>query len=107
MYCEDCGSKLENGVCPKCKPEVVVNTNTQVEDTGSFGWGVLGFFFPLVGLILFIVWMNTKPLSSKKAGIGALIGVIASIVLSIIITVIFIVIASNTVSSGYYYNYYI
>ena len=26
-----------------------------VVDSGSFGWAVLGFFFPIVGLILFLV----------------------------------------------------
>ena len=33
------------------------NKNVEVTtETGSkFGWGVLGFFFPLVGLILFLV----------------------------------------------------
>ena len=29
---------------------------TQPEDKGSFGWAVLGFFIPLVGLILYFVW---------------------------------------------------
>ena len=49
--------------------------NTNQVDDGSIGWAVLGAFIPLVGLILFIVWNNTKPNSAKKAGIGALIGV--------------------------------
>lgn len=52
-------------------------------DNGSFGWAVLGFFFPLVGLILFLVWKDSKPLSGKKAGIGALVGVISKVVLAI------------------------
>ena len=53
-------------------------------DTGSAGWAVLGFFFPLVGLILYLVWKDSKPLSAKQAGKGALIGVIVSVVLSFI-----------------------
>ena len=43
-------------------------------DSGSIGWGVLGFFFPIVGLILFLVWKTNKPNSAKVAGIGAIIG---------------------------------
>lgn len=43
-------------------------------DNGSFGWGLLGFCIPLVGLILFLVWKDNKPVSSKQAGIGAAIG---------------------------------
>ena len=55
-------------------------------DTGSFGWAVLGFLIPLVGLILFLVWKDTKPLSAKRAGVGALVSVIVSIVLSILMS---------------------
>jgi hypothetical protein len=49
-------------------------------DTGSKGWGVLGCCFPLIGLILFLVWKDDKPRSAKAAGIGALIGVILCVV---------------------------
>ena len=59
-------------------------------DSGSFGWAVLGFFFPLVGLILFLVWKDSKPLSGKKAGIGALVGVITEVVLTVLGAVLFI-----------------
>ncbi len=59
---------------------------TQPEDKGSFGWAVLGFFIPLVGLILFLAWKKDKPNSAKKAGIGALVSVIVSIVMSIVMT---------------------
>ena len=47
----------------------------QSNDSGSFGWAVLGFFIPLVGLILWLVWKDSKPKSAKMAGIGALVGV--------------------------------
>ena len=59
---------------------------TQPEDKGSFGWAVLGFFIPLVGLILFLAWKKDKPNSAKKAGIGALVSVIVSVVMSIVMT---------------------
>ena len=42
-------------------------------------WGILGFVFPIIGLILFIVWKDEKPKSSKAAGIGALIKVILTV----------------------------
>jgi hypothetical protein len=51
---------------------------------GSAGYGVLGFCFPLVGLILYLVWKDEKPGDARYAGIGALIGVVASAVLFII-----------------------
>lgn len=56
----------------------------QEVDSGSFGWAVLGFFFPIVGLILFIVWRQSKPKCAKMSGIGALVGVGISIAFSIL-----------------------
>lgn len=44
-------------------------------EEGSYWWGILGFFIPLAGLILFLVWRTSFPKSSKGAGIGALISV--------------------------------
>lgn len=67
------------------------NKNVEVTtETGSkFGWGVLGFFIPLVGLILFLVWLKTKPKSAKASGIGALIGFIVGLLLTVVSIVIF------------------
>ncbi|MCM1197168.1 MAG: hypothetical protein NC310_08910, partial [Roseburia sp.] len=56
--------------------------NDEPVDYGSVWWGVLGFFFPLIGLILFCIWKNDKPKSAKHAGIGALIGFILGIIFS-------------------------
>ena len=56
--------------------------NDEPVDQGSVWWGVLGFFFPLIGLILFCVWKNDKPTSAKHVGIGALIGFILQIIFS-------------------------
>ena len=52
----------------------------QVEEKkGNFGWAILGFLIPLVGLILFIVWKDKRKGDSKYAGIGALVGFILSL----------------------------
>lgn len=59
--------------------------NPQPADTGSFGWAALGFLFPIVGLILFLIWKDNKPVSAKQAGMGALVSVIISVVLWIIV----------------------
>ncbi|PWG65693.1 hypothetical protein DF196_06760 [Bifidobacterium callitrichidarum] len=67
---------------------------TNPADTGSFGWAVLGFFVPLVGLILYLVWKTEKPLSAKKAGMGALVSVIVAIVFYALIFVIMLIAAS-------------
>ena len=59
------------------------NTNV-VEDKGGFLWGLLGCCIPIVGLILFLVWKDTKPKTAKAAGIGALVCVVIAVIYYII-----------------------
>ena len=99
MYCIKCGKEIEEGAafCPACgasqqpqQPPVqqpVQNWQQPVQqpaEESGIGWGILGFFIPLAGLVLFLVWKDTKPKSSKAAGVGALISVGVSVTLSII-----------------------
>lgn len=51
-------------------------------DKPSFWFSLLGFFFPIVGLILYLVYENKKPKRAKSAGKGALAGFITKIVIS-------------------------
>lgn len=57
-------------------------------DKGGFLWGLLGFCIPLVGLILFLVWKDSKPKTAKTAGIGALVSVIIAVVFYILAAVL-------------------
>ena len=84
-YCKNCAAQIDDKaiICPKCG--VPQETKPQVIDNGGFGWGLLGCCIPLVGLILFIVWRDTKPKTSKAAGIGALVGVISIILFYVLI----------------------
>lgn len=79
-YCKNCGAEIDNQavVCPKCG--VAQRTAAPVIDNGGFGWGLLGFCIPIVGLVLFLVWKDTKPKTSKAAGVGALVSVIVGVV---------------------------
>lgn len=65
------------------------------ESGSMFGWGVLGFFVCVVGLILFLVWRQERPRASKAAGIGALIGVIFYFIFGIIYSVIIVNLVLN------------
>lgn len=60
---------------------------TPSPDTGSIGWGVLGFFIPVVGLVLWLVWKDTRPMDSKMSRNGFIAGLVVSVVVSIIYTV--------------------
>lgn len=57
-------------------------------DTGSFGWAVLGFFIPIAGLILWLVWKNTKPQTAIQCRNGFIAGVVVWLALNIIFTLI-------------------
>lgn len=77
-YCKNCGKQIDDAavVCPYCG----VAATPAVTDNGGFGWGILGCCIPIVGLILFLVWKDTKPKTAKAAGIGALVAVCVSVV---------------------------
>lgn len=65
-----------------------MDENTNVVDKGGFLWGLLGCCIPIVGLILFLVWKDTKPKTAKAAGIGALVCVVLAVIYYIILFVI-------------------
>jgi uncharacterized membrane protein YvbJ len=88
MYCSNCGKEIEDTarVCMYCGVPSNQGKQTQLsgEDTQTGCLiGGLCFFFPIVGLILYFVWKETKPESSKFAGKWALIGFIVNVVVSI------------------------
>lgn len=88
-FCKNCGNQIEDNAatCPNCGASQ--NTTPQATDNGGFLWGLLGCCIPIVGLVLFLVWKdNTKPKTSKAAGIGALVGVILMILYYILIAVV-------------------
>ena len=61
---------------------------------------MLSFFFPIVGLILYLVWMDSEPGKAKSAGKGALIGVIVSAALFMLLFIIALAVSSSAI----YYN---
>lgn len=66
-------------------------TSTQVQSAtegGTVGWGILGFFLPIVGFILWLVWKDEHPARSRSAGIGCLVSVCLGVVGSILYLII-------------------
>lgn len=66
-------------------------SSTQVQSAkegGTVGWGILGFFLPIVGFILWLVWKDEQPARSRSAGIGCLVSVCLGVVGSIIYIII-------------------
>ncbi len=100
-FCRNCGKEL-NGqavICPHCGvPQQTMQP--QVADEGGFIYGLLSCCFPVVGLILWLIWKDTKPKTAHTAGKWALISAIVSFVLTIIYIVLIVVVGLNF---GYYY----
>ena len=109
-YCSNCGNKVDSEayVCPKCGVLLKNNQVRNNNDSGSIGYGILGFFFPLVGLILYLCWKNESPKNAKIAGKGALISVIINVVLCVlafIFSFIFFTHTSSTINNEFDYDY--
>ena len=120
-FCTNCGKEINENqdICLNCGSFIEKDnhySNPVSNDTGSLGWAFLGFFVPLVGLILFLAWKNEKPKTAKKAGVGALIRVIITVVLYLVIIILWTVLATNMrgwtqetfsePNTNSYYNYY-
>ena len=62
-------------------PPSLVNIYQELHDD-------LGCCIPIVGLVLFLVWKDTKPRTAKAAGIGALVCVIAYVLMYVLAAVL-------------------
>lgn len=89
-FCSHCGQQVDDNavICVKCGCAIEgsgsVVGNIAKDDAPNTGLAVLGFFIPVVGLILYLVNKDTHPKKAKSAGKGALIGFITGIVFGII-----------------------
>lgn len=106
MYCTRCGKEIQNDstFCPYCGSKVIrpyqendpaqrnyYSNSTErfhPQDSGNIIWGVIGFFIPVVGLILWLVWKDERPLDAKVSGKGALISVIVQVGIAVLFFVL-------------------
>lgn len=87
MYCPNCGREInmQADICLGCGRSIKSFKKAQLNDSNSAGWWWLGFFLPLVGFILWIVWTGDTPMRAKRVGWGALVGAIVSVALVVLI----------------------
>ena len=85
-YCVNCGNNMKND-----------NSGTVSDDAPSKGFAILGFFVPIIGLILYLIYERKQPQRAKSAGKGALIGFITKIVVYIVIVILYIIFASSMI----------
>ena len=91
-FCSKCGKEIHDDavMCIHCGCSVVNADNPVLTepDAPNAGFAVLGFFIPIVGLILYLVNKDKTPKKAKSAGKGALIGFCVSMALSIVYGII-------------------
>lgn len=82
-HCRYCGAQIEDSAsfCTTCGASTasVNNSNVQTaapsQSSGNIGWVILGFFIPIVALILYFVWKDTEPQKALAVGKGGLMSV--------------------------------
>ena len=102
MFCSRCGKEIENEavICVHCGCPVG-NAASKPDDAPSAGFAVLGFFIPLVGLILYLIYNEgNRPLRAKSAGKGALIGFIVRVAISIISVIIYMIVIGGLIAGN-------
>ena len=105
MFCTKCGKEYPEGatICMGCGCPIETS-DTVKKDTSAFGFGVLGFFIPVAGLILWLVWKDERPKRANGAGIGALVGVIVNLVWGIVAGAVFSMAVASITSEIFKYG---
>lgn len=102
MYCKYCGRIIDDDskFCVNCGNNMNNDgTGTHPVDAPNKGFAILGFFVPIIGLILYLVYERKQPKRAKSAGKGALIGFITNIVICITIVLLYIIFVSSMIKS--------
>lgn len=100
MYCKNCGKEIDDNaiICIHCG--VSTKAGSAAAGTGEDGsigclLGGVCFLFPIVGLILYLVWKDTMPVKAKDAGKWALIAFGVSFLFWLICFIGFAAVASE------------
>lgn len=86
MFCPNCGREVDPRafVCVNCGARVQQGAAPSAGDGPIGGLGILCFLFPVVGLVLYLVWKDNMPIKAKGAGKAALWGFLVSIAIGIL-----------------------
>lgn len=89
MYCSQCGKENANQAvactgCGVALRQVAPQKTTNPDDARSSGFALLGFLFPLIGIILWLIWRNETPLKANSCAKGAIISIILGVVLFVL-----------------------
>ena len=83
IYCKECGKEISDTVtsCPHCG---YLNNKTQNESTNleeeNTVLNIISFLLPIVGLILYVIYLDSHPTRAKSIGKCALFGALLPII---------------------------
>ena len=87
-FCSSCGAaiKKEAEICPKCGVrQASSGIQKEISNEGAdFLPKAASCCFPIVGLVLYFVWKDSKPKASKDVCKWAIIGIATGVVVYII-----------------------
>ena len=88
MFCKHCGSEIRDEaiICINCGCATGNSLNHE-KDGKKAGLAWLSFFFPVIGLILWLVWRDELPKRARSCGKGALWGLLIAVIVGAVIGV--------------------
>ncbi|WP_075618294.1 zinc ribbon domain-containing protein [Paenisporosarcina indica] len=103
MYCPHCGEQIsaQAEICPKCGVRIKNGHAGNVgDDKPNIAVNLLSFCcIPILGVVLFFVWKDSKPIAAKSALIWSLV----SLGIWIILSVVFGIFGAMFSDPSYYY----
>lgn len=104
VHCRECGEMIAESAptCPKCGAKQNIGcgffsgsstTEVEVDKDPNTGLNIVSFIWPLIGLILYIAYIDKSPRRAKACGKWAIVGVIvevAIVTLVVVLTGVFI-----------------
>ena len=106
-HCVHCGNQLTDKavVCVVCGRSP--GKASAHDDKKSFKFAFWSFLFPLVGIVLYLVWKDKYPLKARSSLRGAIWGVITALIVAIALIVlmamgIYSILDSDALTTLYY-----
>lgn len=95
-YCAFCGKELADDAafCMACgRPcsGAPYGNVANVQDEDNIIFTIIGFFIPILGVILYLYYMDKMPLRAKSAIKGTIISIIAGAALAVLFMIIYII----------------
>jgi len=87
-FCTKCGTEIKESAnfCNKCgnaRPNRQISIQ-KIGNGSSFGFALLGFLFPYVGLVVYFIIKEEKPLIARSCIKGVIWGVVLTVIFGFI-----------------------